>query len=424
MTSNDAEIDVLMRRFAGNARSDTMPEHPDADELNAFAEGSLPQAARMRYVSHLADCDSCRKLASQLAMSAGAVAKAEPVGSIKPEPFSWSQKLAAFFAPRNLRYAAFAVVLIAAAGVVFLVARKQNDTALVARNEQASRPSVVAEQTVPAAQPSVSSGTLSDSTQPETVSPSAQPSVERERDETKVAANTPPPKPPAETTASTTSTMETEKRAEPAMAKAPSYSPPPPGESQQQVDSKSRQQQTSGGFSGPRQQQTQTGAVSGPQKTDSSVDKYKARDEAQTTAAARERQATDDSNRVAMNQPVPSTRRVTEEKRSGPSRNMDNIAATGRNTNNELRIEAPKKVNADAAKAKEETPETRSVGGRKFQRQGNGWVDVKFKSSMSLRNVSRGSEEFGALDSGLRSIAQQLGGEIIVVWKNKAYRIR
>jgi len=43
---------------------------------------------------------------------------------------------------------------------------------------------------------------------------------------------------------------------------------------------------------------------------------------------------------------------------------------------------------------------------------------------MSVRNVSRGSEEFGALDSGLRSIAQQLGGEIIVVWKSKAYRIR
>jgi hypothetical protein len=217
--------------------------------------------------------------------------------------------------------------------------------------------------------------------------------------------------------------MEAEKRAEPAMAKAPSYAPPPPGEGQQ-VESRSRQQQTGGGFSGPRQQQTQTGGISGPQKTDSSVDKYQARDQAQTKAAASERQATDDSNRVAMNQPVPSNRRATEEKRSGPSRNMDNIASAAGRASSELRVEAPKKVSADAAKAKEEAPETRSVGGRKFQRQGNGWVDVKFKSSMSVRNVSRGSDEFSALDSGLRSIAQQLGGEIIVVWKNKAYRIR
>jgi len=43
---------------------------------------------------------------------------------------------------------------------------------------------------------------------------------------------------------------------------------------------------------------------------------------------------------------------------------------------------------------------------------------------MSLKNVSRGSEEFTALDSGLRSIAQQLGGEAIIVWKGKAYLIR
>jgi len=66
----------------------------------------------------------------------------------------------------------------------------------------------------------------------------------------------------------------------------------------------------------------------------------------------------------------------------------------------------------------------RSVGGHKFRRQGNSWVDQKFKSSMTLRNISRGSDEFAALDSGVRSIAQQLGGEVIVVSKGKAYLIK
>ena len=66
----------------------------------------------------------------------------------------------------------------------------------------------------------------------------------------------------------------------------------------------------------------------------------------------------------------------------------------------------------------------RSVGGRKFKRQGSAWVDSKFKSSMSVRTVARGSEEFDELSSGLRSIANQLSGEIVVVWKGKAYRIR
>jgi hypothetical protein len=86
------------------------------------------------------------------------------------------------------------------------------------------------------------------------------------------------------------------------------------------------------------------------------------------------------------------------------------------------RVEARKSEGARTTS--EEAPETRSVGGRKFKRQGNAWVDSKLKSSMSIRTVARGSEEFDKLDSGLRSIAKQLNGEIVVVWKGKAYRIK
>jgi hypothetical protein len=42
---------------------------------------------------------------------------------------------------------------------------------------------------------------------------------------------------------------------------------------------------------------------------------------------------------------------------------------------------------------------------------------------MKLKSISRGSGDFNNLDSGLRSIAQELGGELIVVWKGKAYQI-
>lgn len=411
MTPNDAEIDVLMRRFAGHARGDAAPEHLDADELNAFAEGLLPPAARARYVSHLADCGNCRKLASQLALSAGAVAKAEPIGSTEAGGASWSQRLAALFAPRTLRYAAFAVLLIAAAGVVFLVARRpSSDTGLVARNEQGNQSATTAGK--PADQ--VASQTnLGDSMRPDAnqsgKTESAQTSKPtEERDESEVAKTTTPPLKPAETSATTSPLLAAEKRAEPAIAKAqPSYAPPPPGEGQG-VDSRSREQQNVGGL------------VAGPRKSDSPVDKSKAMDKAAETTA-RERQTANETNRVASNQAPQS--RTTQEKRSGPSRNMDQIVTTGRNQQ-ELRVEAPKKDSGSTTLKSEPAPETRSVGGRKFQRQGNAWVDLKFKSSMSVRNVSRGSEEFTELDSGLRSIAQQLGGEIIVVWKSKAYRIR
>jgi len=203
MTSNDVQIDVLMRRYAKHSGGEAPAEHLDADELSAFAEGALPPAARARYVSHLADCDNCRQLVSQLAMSTGAVSKTEPLGSTEAERASWSQRLAAFFTPRTLRYAAFAVVLIAAAGVVFLVARRPaNESALVAKNEQGNQPAASAvkpaDQVAP--QANASNSARSDSNRNSNLADSGQnPKVGQERDESKVAGTIPPPKSSGET---------------------------------------------------------------------------------------------------------------------------------------------------------------------------------------------------------------------------------
>src|SRR5258706_7317771 len=137
MTSNDAQIDVLLRRHAGQSQSKAATEHLDADELTAFAEGSLPPAARARYVSHLVDCDNCRQIVSQLAISSGALVKAETKTAAEAHRSSWGKRLFGFFSP--LRYAAFAMVLIAAAGVIFLVTRRQHESRLVAQSEQRER---------------------------------------------------------------------------------------------------------------------------------------------------------------------------------------------------------------------------------------------------------------------------------------------
>jgi hypothetical protein len=99
---------------------------------------------------------------------------------------------------------------------------------------------------------------------------------------------------------------------------------------------------------------------------------------------------------------------------------MDNAANNNRASNEILRSEALKTRGTDS----EDKSETRSASGHKFRRQGNAWVDQKFKSSMSLKNIARGSAEFSSLDSGIRSIAQQISGEVIVVWKGKAYLIK
>src|SRR5438128_452611 len=115
MTPDDTQIDILMRRYARHAQSNVATEHLDADELNAFAEGALPSATRARFGSHLAECEHCRKLATQLAIAAGVTEQAAAVRSPSAATESLWQKLSGFFAPPMLRYAALAVLLVAAA---------------------------------------------------------------------------------------------------------------------------------------------------------------------------------------------------------------------------------------------------------------------------------------------------------------------
>jgi hypothetical protein len=335
------------------------------------------------------------------------VTKTEPLGSTEAERASWPQRLAAFFTPRTLRYAAFAVVLIAAAGVVFLVARRPaNNSALVAKNEEGNQPAATAvkppDQIAP--QANASNSARSDLNRNSNLAASGQNQKGgQERDESKVAATTIPlSKSSGETLPAATPALAM-KRAE--SESRPSYAPPPPGESQG-VEARTRQQSNVAGL------------ASGPRKSASTDDKYKATDRVAESTTAKDRE---ENNRAAANQPAQNKRIAAQEKRGGPRRSQENVAAT-----NQVQVESTEKDKTGTTGPAKPEPatETRSVGGRKFRKQGNAWVDLKFKSSMSVKSIARGSDEFSSLDSGLRSIASQLSGEIIVVWKNKAYRIR
>ncbi len=52
-----------------------------------------------------------------------------------------------------------------------------------------------------------------------------------------------------------------------------------------------------------------------------------------------------------------------------------------------------------------------------------GWIDSTYKGQ-STTNISRGTNEYKKLDFGLRSIVENLGGTVIVVWKEKVYRVQ
>lgn len=402
---NDKDMDVLIGRYAKGAAKGTPVEHPDADELNAFAEGALPPAARQRYLSHFADCDDCRKLVSQLAVTTGAGVEAR-IPASEPVAEPWWKKLSAVFAIPTLRYAAFAVVLLAVGGIAFLAWRQpaQRNAEMVAQNQPQTNP-------VEALKPETSTANAEGREQEaQRFGDSAipRPTVSSTPDQNRSGLTTlspPPPPKPADALAA--------KEAAPVGAGAgraddasraqssPSYAPAPAAEGY--VYDRSREQ-------------PKVGASPGGPRRNESADKYKTIDGVQSGDFAKGRD--EDRSRTAANQPA--------------SENKQDDSRRGR-TESQVVIVSPKSVGDSPAEARksaatrstsEEAEQTRSVGGRKFKRQGNVWVDSKLKSSMSVRTVGRGSEEFDKLDSGLRSIARQLSGEIVVVWKGKAYRIR
>src|SRR5215207_5055599 len=154
----DKEIDSLLRRTArapagarGNGAAGAKPDsHLDADELAAFAEGALPEAARMNMVSHLADCGECRALAANLTRAAGVEAKLEKHAvAASPARESGTKRgwLAAIFAPRTLRYVAPALAVCLVAVVSFVTLRSRRDGGLISLRgpgNETTSPSVTA----------------------------------------------------------------------------------------------------------------------------------------------------------------------------------------------------------------------------------------------------------------------------------------
>jgi hypothetical protein len=420
-------MDVLLRRYAGKSAGSSPTQHLDADELTAFAEGAIPEAARTRYVSHLVDCDNCRLIVSQLAISSGAVVAAEATPAVAPSGYSWSKRLARFFSPMTLRYAAFAVVLITVAGVGYLVTRNPRDSNLIAQKDATQQ----APQT--AVKPygdgtSPSTGTLQSEannnkgseTKPTPLS-QASPVTDQiaKLDQPRpVDSAVSPPKPPKEGDVTTSPGLVASKKAESPTAAAPSYAPPPPPVEAErgQYQTQSRQQQNTAGVA----------SASGPNKSQS-VDQFKVQGGAARTGEFSKGVGQDDSRLVTTRPPA--SKRAADEKPKGPRRDLESNTAMNRNADegrarNVAGNAAQSPVTLAQSAGEEKPPETRSAGGHKFRRQGNGWVDTKFKPSMPLKSIARGSSEFNDLDSGLRAIAQQVGGQVLVVWKNKAYLIK
>lgn len=396
------EIDLLLRRMSrqdGGAMREAAEQHLDADELSSYAQNALPAAARARYMEHLADCSTCRKLVTELSLSLGAtVAAAAPVETVA-EPSALKRFLASLFSPMVLRYAvpALGLIVVAAIGFVILRQRGQNGfvTQLDTRERQAAPITATPEAGAPASSPNMAYDGDTQKAQPGQVAPpvtspkEVTPKSESEGAAGNVASSGPAPA-PAPTPA-------------PAAEETAAAAPPP------KVAAEPPSAKT--GFLASEEEKKKNEA----KKTDA-VARKESEPTVQTTdtsvSTAKANEPARDENRAAK----PGNDRVDESKReSVPVQRRSGImgGASG--------------IARARNQADKDDAETRTVSGRRFRKERGIWTDTAYDSSTRTVDMARGSEQFRALvadEPEIKKIAEQLDGEVIVVWKGRAYRIR
>ena len=393
--ANNNAIDLLLRSLArgGDPRSgaDAVSpvgtdssigsSHLDADELNLYAEGVLAPPARIRYTAHLADCQRCRTLVVGLAQAAGRTVQHE---TKKPGGASFWASLSALFSIPVLRYAIPAVLLTGLISIGLLALRDRANTDLVAVNQKTDLAAPNVESSLNSATPPTDGGsTLQEKLRTDGSSPSNEPNKNAPAESglltEKATSNPVTVDGTAGQDAAKTSTLAGAGAAQPIYAPDVASAPAP------------------------------------PPKGAGESEKFMARkDEDQERDMAKRNQ---DELKLSSKDDSPT---------HGPSRGRTMSSARRRAEDVSVATENRQSVSNDKKESAEET-ETLTISGRNFRRRGTAWIDTAYNSSRTLTNVGRGTEQFRALmadEPGLRSIVQRLGGEVIVVWKNRAYRIR
>lgn len=392
----DKEIDSLLRQAARSETAsvdskfqtpDSRLSHLDADQISAFAENALPEKSKLRLTAHFADCDRCRKILSNvILLNSETAEKASDAPNIaKLQTIApWYRRL---FAVPNLAYALGALVLIFGGllAVTFL----------------------------------------------KSVSPKSSEEISqmRETPTTTDSATNSAAAPPALTESnraamSNLSLMSSNASAANSAARAASPNAPAANVPTKAVSPNSNAAAISNGQTIAGDQKAKNEL---PQDADKDAPKTNLKIENQTTdviaaagaarLAEQKKQSSEDENRarknddkeIALSDAAPPAAKPVQ-----PS----SVTAT-------RRAAAPESAMAKKAQNKEaDKTETRFVGGKTFRRGDGGvWYDSSY-GGQSATNVRRGTSEYQKLDFGLRSIADNLDGTIVVVWKSKAYRIQ
>ena len=382
--ANNNEVDLLLRSLARERKPPVWQDeeaapaalaHLDADELNSYAEGVVPDAARARYTQHLADCDTCRGIVVDLTQTAGAANRfeLEQTGGA-----GFWQRLSEFFSPKVLGFAIPALVLTAVVGISLLALKQRQEERFVAKNEPVATPLAVQENI---------DSKSSSAAQPQTTA----------QNKTQLEPTSELPKETNLTARDKLQEGQESIKQDSGAAKAPAK------DSGQPVDTSAVTE------SRPYAPEPKAEAAPPPPL----LDAEKSGELAKTRTAKREDQRRDEDEAI----------RVQTDDVHGPNRSRNNTAQPAAQRGAGIGTGGPSGM--DKKKATE--ADTRTVMGRQFMREDGIWVDTAYQSSRATVRVSRGSDQYRALvadEPGLRTIAEQLNGVVIVVWKNRAYRIQ
>jgi hypothetical protein len=384
----DKEIDILLRQAAQGktvfAKTDVDSNHLDADEISAFAENALPEKARRNYVLHLADCDRCRKNLSGL-MAINAELGSENIHAVKGDsaeiiaaPVPWYRRL---FAVPNLVYAMGALIIIFAGIGVFTVLQNNDlqNSQISQVSEKQSGGKGMSSDGETATQEVFSSNQMSSNTAA-TMSNSASNMAMN-------SANLPMPSAPV-MTANSNATANLRR------------------ESNQISKNALKDDKSSDELAKPNSTPTTFSAGAPPSKpNESNVEVDGVVTETEQPILS-QNQSVQNQTTLNQTQIMPDSRNV--QRAPMPAAKM---------RKQDSKAEELKK------NAKENSLETTIIGGKNFNRVNNIWTDAAYRGQ-GTTNISRGTKEYKKLDSGLRGIVENLGGTVIIVWKDKAYRIQ
>ena len=397
-SAGNNEIDLLLRRLGGRSGGDSFdgnsgPEagpHLDADELSAYAENALPQAARARYTEHVADCARCRKIVTQLAIAAGvALPAVEPVVGRS----ALARFFASLFSSAVLRYAIPSLTAVVILGIGLMIFRDQSHSRFVAENKQVSSPvaSAPVSSTAVAPPPAAEFGKANSGLVATESAKSASRGASVQAEQTKAP----------------TQTADKNEKA---------------GDEVRREDAAANKELQAKDVSNNNAPGAMAGAAPKPAVANASEPEEK-------REVAKLKKDTETDQPVAANKDEEKQRKVDEK-----GRKVDDVSVAQTPAKTEtapavggrlLGLSRGRQA-APADKKAPENTEIRTVAGRRFRKQGSAWVDTAFESSNTPVNVARGSEQFRALvadEPAIRTISEQLDGEVIVVWKSRTYRI-